>query len=271
MTTTNVPTAPMPSLLHDFEIHPIGLGRLVRVELRKMFDTQSGRWVLISIGILATVATLGVLLFAPDDSISYGTFLSALSVPMGALLPVVAILAVTSEWSQRTAVVTFILEPRRERVMLAKALSNVLVAAVAMSLALGIGALGNYVGSYLADVPTDWDGADLGALSAVVVANILGLLVGYGFAALIRNSPGALVGFFAWYLVLPTIGLALASWQDGFADVQPWVDFSAALSPLNAGDWPRGEEWAQLAVSGTIWLVLPTAAGLVRVLRSEVK
>lgn len=271
MTATNVPTAPMPSLLRDFEIRPVGIGRLVRVELRKMFDTQSGRWVLFSIGILATVATLGVLLFAPDDSISYGTFLSALSVPMGALLPVVAILAVTSEWSQRTAVVTFILEPRRERVMLAKALANVLVGTAAMALALGIGALGNLAGSYLADVPTDWDDVDAGALLAVMLASVLGLLVGYGFAALIRNSPGALVGFFAWYLVLPTIGIALASWQEGFEDVQPWLDLSAALAPLNAGDWPRGAEWGQLLVSGTIWLILPTTAGLYRVLRSEVK
>ena len=30
-------------------------------------------------------------------------------------------------------------------------------------------------------------------------------------------------------------------------------------------------EWAQLAVTGTIWLLLPLAFGLWRVLRSEVK
>ena len=36
------------------------------------------------------------------------------------LLPILAIMLVTSEWSQRTALVTFTLEPRRSRVVLAK-------------------------------------------------------------------------------------------------------------------------------------------------------
>ena len=39
---------------------------------------------------------------------------------MGILLPVLGILLVTSEWSQRTAMVTFTLEPSRSRVIAAK-------------------------------------------------------------------------------------------------------------------------------------------------------
>ena len=33
--------------------HPIPTSRLVKVELRKMFDTRSGFWMLVSIGVLS--------------------------------------------------------------------------------------------------------------------------------------------------------------------------------------------------------------------------
>ena len=37
-----------------------------------------------------------------------------------------------------------------------------------------------------------------------------------------------------------------------------------AQTPLFTGDYkPTGEEWAQIAVAGTIWLVLPLALGIV--------
>ena len=44
------------------EFKPIPLSRVVRVELRKMFDTRSGFWLIASIGItglIATIATIG--------------------------------------------------------------------------------------------------------------------------------------------------------------------------------------------------------------------
>ena len=34
---------------------------------------------------------------------------------------------------------------------------------------------------------------------------------------------------------------------------------------------PTGEEWAQIATSGTIWLVIPLALGIWRLLRIEFK
>ena len=36
---------------------PIPTARLVTVELRKMFDTRSGFWMLVSIGVLSVLAT----------------------------------------------------------------------------------------------------------------------------------------------------------------------------------------------------------------------
>ena len=48
----------------------IPLTRIVGVELRKMFDTRSGFWMLMSIAITATLATGAVILWAPDSEIT---------------------------------------------------------------------------------------------------------------------------------------------------------------------------------------------------------
>jgi hypothetical protein len=48
------------------------------------------------------------------------------------------------------------------------------------------------------------------------------------------------------------------------------VDFNFAQGALFNGSL-TGEQWANLGVAGLIWLVLPMAAGLVLLMRSEVK
>src|SRR2546421_152111 len=54
----------------------------------------------------------------------------------GVLLPIVGLLAITSEWSQRTALTTFARVPRRERVIAAKLLAGVALALAAVVLCL---------------------------------------------------------------------------------------------------------------------------------------
>src|SRR3712207_8360666 len=51
----------------------------------------------------------------------------AIGVPMTVILPIIAVLSVTSEWSQRSGLATFTLVPHRGRVLLAKAMAVVLV------------------------------------------------------------------------------------------------------------------------------------------------
>src|SRR5687768_15973133 len=90
---------------------PIPFGHLLRVELRKMFDTRAGFWMLASIVITATIATAAVVAFAPDAELTYGTFGAAVGVPMAVILPILAVLSVTGEWSQRSGLTTFTLVP----------------------------------------------------------------------------------------------------------------------------------------------------------------
>jgi hypothetical protein len=190
-------------------------------------------------------------------------------VPLALLLPVMAILSVTSEWSQRSGLTTFTLVPHRGRVISAKLLVSIVLGAVSIGLALAIGALGNVVGSAIAGVPTVWD-VSSGQMATLVLANVLNLLIGFMLGVLIRNSPAAIVGYVVYSFVLPTLSMLLASFQDWWEKAQPWLDFNWAQGPLYDGGL-SSSEWAHLGVAGLIWLVVPLAVGLVMVMRSEVK
>src|SRR5262245_53486657 len=111
-------------------VEPIPMNRLIGVEISKMFNTRSGFWLMTSVGITATIATIATVLFAPDEDLRYGNFAAAVGFPMSVILPMIAILAITSEWSQRTGLTTFTLVPHRARVISAK-LSATMLAGVA--------------------------------------------------------------------------------------------------------------------------------------------
>ena len=52
---------------------------------------------------------------------------------------------------------------------------------------------------------------------------------------------------------------------------RPWIDLGTSQQPLFSGVNLSGEEWAQLATSSAIWILLPLLVGLWRVMRAEVK
>lgn len=248
----------------------VPMSRLVTVELRRMFDTRSGFWLMASVVIVAVLATIGVILWAPDDQVIYGTFAGAIGFPLGVVLPIIAILSVTSEWSQRTGLVTFTMEPRRSRMIWSKAIAVVIVAVLAIAVALVIGALGNLLGAGITSADLTWD-LTFTDIWHLMLGNVLGLLTGFAFGVLIRNSPGAIVAYLAYSFVLPTITSVLAALQDWFNDLQPWIDFSTSQSVLFSTSSVSGEEWAQMATSGAIWLLLPLVVGVWTLLRAEVK
>jgi ABC-2 type transport system permease protein len=248
---------------------PIPLSRIVAVELRKSFDTRSGFWLLASIGIVAVLATGAVLLFAPADELTYDTFAAAIGFPMAVILPIIAVLSVTSEWSQRSGLTTFTLVPHRGRTILAKGIVAVSIGVASMLFAFAVGALGNLVGPALLGTDRVWDdGPEV--LANIVLANVLGLLVGFMLGVVIRNSAGAIVAYFVYSFVLTTLSMVLAASQDWFRDLQPWVDFNYTQGKL-FGNTLTGEQWAQLGVTTVVWLVVPLAIGLRMMFRSEVK
>ena len=247
----------------------IPLGRIVTTELRKMFDTRSGFWLMASIGILGLLATGAVIAFSSDAGLTYNTFATAVGYPMTVVLPIIAILSVTSEWSQRSGLTTFTLVPRRGRVVAGKAIASVGVAVATVPIALAVGAVGNLVGTRIAGVEPVWD-LTLTNMATILLANVLGLMVGFMLGVLVRSSAGAIVGYFVYSFLLPTLAVILAGSQAWFRHLQPWVDFKFAQGTLVDGT-VTAQQWAHLGATGVIWLLVPLAIGLTIVVRAEVK
>jgi ABC-2 type transport system permease protein len=250
-------------------IYPVPLSRVINVELRKMFDTRSGFWLMASIVITALLTTIGTIAFAPDADLTYYTFAKAIGFPMTVVLPIIAILSITGEWSQRSGLTTFTLVPHRNRVIAAKAVSSIAVAIASMLFAFVIGAIGNLAGTAIAGTDLAWD-VSLAEGVNIVLGSLLCLLTGTMLGMLIRSSAGALVAYFVYSLLLPTVSGLLASSQEWFGDLQPWVDLNYAQAALFEGTL-SAEQWANLAVTASMWLVLPAILGLRLVMKSEVK
>ncbi len=251
------------------EFDQIPLSRVVRVELRKMFDTRSGFWLIASIAITALIATFATVAFAPDEYLTYYNFAKAVGYPITVILPMVALLSITSEWSQRSGLTTFTYVPSRRRVVWAKTLSSVIVAVASMVFAFAIGAVGNVVGSTIAGTPTVWD-LSVGQALTIVLGNLVSLSIGTMLGMLLRSSAGGLVMYFVVVLLVPNLLGLLAETQNWFKQLQPWVDLTYAQSFLFEG-MHTGAQWAHVATTVGLWIVLPGLFGLRRVMRSEVK
>jgi ABC-2 type transport system permease protein len=248
---------------------PIPFRTILGVELRKAFDTRSGFWLMVAIAATGVIATGSVIAFGSNSDLTYDNFAAAIGVPMTILLPIVAILAVTGEWSQRAGLTTFTLVPHRGRVIRAKFVSTIVIGLASMATALAIGAVGNVVATGLKGIDTTWN---LGFTSIlyIVGADLIGMTIGFMLGVLMRNSPGAIVSYFVYWFVIPTLTALLATSQHWFEKAQPWVDFSFNQNRMYDGSFDA-TDWAQLAVTGAVWLVLPLAFGLWRVVRAEVK
>jgi len=273
-TTTQTPSLPLPRTTHEAPLaartlRPIPMSRLARVELRKMFDTRAGFWLMASVGIVSVLATAAVILWAPDEAITLETFSTAIGMPLSVVLPIIAILSITSEYSQRTGLTTYTLVPWRGRVITSKLLVTLGIGVVSMALALGIGAVGNLIGSTITGLDAVWD-ISLQTFAYIVLANILGMLIGFMLGVLFRSSSAAVVGYFVYSLVLPGALGALAAFQEWFRDLQPWVDVNYAITRLFDSSM-TSEYWAQVGVTTLVWLWIPLAFGLRAVLRAEVK
>jgi len=260
----------IPATLDVTSTPSVSFVTLVKVELRKSYDTRAGLWLLIvTAGLTAVAMVITLIVTAVQDiSISFGTFLATTAYTSSFLLPVLGIMLVTSEWSQRTAMTTFTLEPQRSRVVLAKLVAGLLLA-LAVALVAVVAAVVSNVAYGLVVGDTSWAMKDV-SLPGFLVVQTIAMMIGFAFATLILNTAAAIVVYFAYSFVLPALFAVAAGFMGWFADLRPWIDFNSAQTPLF--DWSvNGSEWGHLVVSGILWLAIPFALGLARVLRAEVK
>jgi ABC-2 type transport system permease protein len=249
---------------------PIPFGRLFRVELRKSVDTRAGRWLVgITIGAVLIAETIFMIVSVTKDLDStYGDFVAGAAFVSSFLLPILGIMLVSSEWSQRTAMTTFSLEPRRMRIVMAKMLAGISMTLVVIVCALVIGLLGNLLFAAIQGQSPDWTFGWSG-FTGFLVTQTFAMVGGFALACLLLNTPAAIVVYVVYKYVLPGL-IALGSLMTWFSDLAPWIDFQAAQNELY--DMPLTvSQWWHLVVSGLILLAVPLVIGLWRIRRAEVK
>ncbi len=247
------------------------MSRLAKVEFRKSLNTRAGRWFAGSIvGLeLVTMVILGLALNDRDKD--YLDLLGIAGAVLGSFLPILIIMLVTSEASQRNGLVTFTLEPKRSRVVIAKFIAGVVLGGCVMLLAAITAAIGTIIGAMTGGSP-DWALDGHLVFNGFVLLNLIGIFIGFAIGMLLMNTPAAIVAYFVYALILPSVVGFLSYLSDGFEKIAPWIEFNTAQIPLFDGDYtPTGEEWAQIAVAGTIWLIIPLFLGIQRLLRTEFK
>ena len=237
------------------------LGRLIAVELRKMVNTRSGFWIPIGV-------TLVTLLVAIISSTNHGggeaTFIHVFndsSRPASYLLPVMGVLLLCGEWSQRTTLTTFTLVPSRRRVIAAKLGASAIVSTVALAVCLlftlacasALGHAPGGTGSLL------WQVILQGWLGLVA-----GMVMGLAFGAAILLSAPAIVV----YLLLPVVWDGIIGGISALDGVARWLDSGKTLNPLTLHAL-SGTEWAHVLATLGVWIGIPILVGWARIGRGD--
>jgi ABC-2 type transport system permease protein len=236
-----------------------GLPRLSRIELRKMADTRAGFWLLLVVELLAIAIVTITLIWGEEKDQDLASLFNGTLWVVSLLLPVLGILAVTSEWSQRTGLTTFALVPERGRVIAAKLMAAVVLAVAATAACLVTAAAGNLIAG------GSWS-LSLAAVAHGTLFEVLGLVGGVAFGLVFLSSALAIV----LYYVLPTVWAILGETIHALDKPADWLDTSRTLAPLVDGGM-TGRAWAQLATSLALWLGVVLLIGLWRLRRTELK
>lgn len=242
-------------------IRPQRMSTLISVEFRKLIDTRSGK-ALVGLTILIPLAALVWLLAKGNNvEVSWQSY-SAFSAVLGLTIPLIGLFAMTSEWTQRTALTTFTLSPRRGRVLAAKFVSafGLAMAALAVVVAMTVGAVA--LGGLITGQDPSYAafGSDVRGL---VITTSLQVIMAAGFGALAAQTAVAVGAF----LVAPTAWAVAGPLL--FGDNAQWLDVFAAYGRL-ASSSPL-TDLPQTITAITLWVVLPATVGVVRSLRREVK
>lgn len=264
MSTTNTATARRnegsPALPALEDVGTVSFPRLVAIELRKSVNTRAGMWLMIVMAGISLVVVGAFAIWGPEEGHTFATFLGLTGTPLMMLLPILGIMLATQEWSTRTGLVTFTLEPRRGLVVAAKLVASVILGLLVLAAAFVA------AGLVTALVGGEWSMTGISAGGMVLAMGIF-VLQGAGFGLAFLNTPFAIVAS----LVLPTAWTIATGLITALRDVAPWLNLEQPVGVLLSGGGMTGETWAQLGTATLLWVILPIAVGTWRVLTREIK
>jgi len=236
--------------------------RLLSAEVLKLRTTRPP-YILLGVGILLSAAVAAALAGSgslgddehPALALAQGvSFLTVLGTIVGVLL-------VTNEYRHDTVMTTFLVEPRRSRVLAAKigasALAGVTLAAASVAAATAVAF--PWLGARDETLALDGEAGE--AVGRVVLAFALSSMLGAAVGAIVQSQVGAIITVFVWFLVVESIVTVLSGLV--FADIgepdpiTPYLPGSA-LGGIVGGE---GNEfllrggWASLLATGYVALL----------------
>lgn len=234
--------------------------RAFAVEFRKLIDTRSGAALLGIAALLAGVFGGGAALTA-DARTDFGRIALMAGVPGGLILMVLAILLVTSEFTTRTASVTFTLNPRRSEVLAAKVAVVLVMALLVTALSVVAGALVMVVSPSVTGQNLPWT-VNTARLAVFTATSALMACSGIALGLAFRNTPAPLVILLTW----PMVASMVATASPAAAEALSYLD-QAAAAGLAGG--ATGPAVVKVMTSFTVWVLVPGVIGTLRTLRGD--
>jgi hypothetical protein len=211
--------------------------RLLRAELRKVFTTRLwwgmllGALAFTALEVVALIATAGLKRSQSPPLTTAVAQRTLLASPRDAYIfsLIVGIIMITTEFRHFTTRPTFLSQPHRGRVIVAKVVVAALVgliygvAATVVALAIAVPWL-NAKG-----ITMNWAGNDLGLviLAAIAVVTIYAI-VGLGIGCLIRNQIAAVIASLVYLLVIESIIGGLATLWAWLGDIYKYLPGAAS-------------------------------------------
>jgi ABC-2 type transport system permease protein len=213
----------------------------------------------------AAQASAGHVFEIDDPEFQRDLVSNAVAAPLIALL--LGIMSVTVEWRHGTITRTFLVTPRRLRVLVAKGVFALLlgvvlaVLAVFVVLVVAIPVLSGEGTSF------ELDGALASRIGRIILAGALWGAIGVGVGALVQNQTAALVGAVIWIVIVEALIGALLGLADigGVVEVLP----SRALAALDGS----AEDALNPALGGILgvgYVVLFGALAFIRLRRQDI-
>ncbi|MGY1747255.1 hypothetical protein [Blastococcus sp. SYSU D00695] len=180
---------------------PASPAALVALEVRKSLSTRSGIALAAASALLAPAAAAIISAASSEELGSVDGPVGTMGMLTALVLLSLGVLSTAGEWTHRTVQTTYLLTPRRGRVLAAKVAAVALLGAAlaAVSTALTVLALA------LIEDGVSWDGAGR-AVVVAVAAGATFAVIGAGVGAALANTPAALTGLYLVVLgVLPVV------------------------------------------------------------------
>lgn len=181
---------------------------LVLVELEKLRTVRSA-WLMFLAGVLMPLPIVIAMLIQAHDYAQVAQNVIDLAALPAATAAVLGATACAREFEHRTITVAFMTEPRRERVVAAKAVATAIVALAMATLfcALCLGVTAVWVSSGGGAWP--WSGTQtLSGVGGAIALTTLVAVAGTGFGALVRHVGGAITVMAVMYLAVEGVLVA---------------------------------------------------------------